>query len=76
MSKIQYWLIGIGVIGLLYGYVVDFRYGPISIGLPLTALGLGIRQWFMADAHGERIGSAISNKGVSATYDKYHYHDL
>jgi hypothetical protein len=76
MNKIHFWLIGFGIAGLTFEYIFDFPFGAFGIGLPFSALALGIRQWFMADAHAERIDSAFSNKGVGAGYDKYHYHDL
>ena len=55
---------------------MGFPYGGFGIGLPIGAVGLGIRQWFMADAHAERQGAALSTTNVGSKYDKYHYHDI
>ena len=49
--------------------------GFFAIGIPIGAIGLGIRQWFMADAYAEQRGGAFSNTGVGGDYDKYHYHE-
>jgi len=49
--------------------------GLFALGVPIGAIGLGIRQWFMADAHAERIDGAFSNTGIGANYDKFHYHE-
>ena len=76
MNKIHFWLIGFGVTWLAGVFFLRPALGFVAIGLPIGAIGLGIRQWFMADAHAERIGSAISNSNVGAAYDKYHYHDI
>ena len=75
MDKIHFWLIGFGVAWLTAVFLFDAPMGFFAIGLPIGAIGLGIRQWFMADAHAERRDAAISNTGVSASYDKYHYHE-
>ena len=61
MNKIHFWLLGLGVGGLAFEYFNGFPYGGVGIGLPIGAIGLGIRQWFAADAHAERQSAAISN---------------
>lgn len=75
MNKIHFWLIGFGVGWFVLAYFFMPVMGFVGTGIPIGAIGLGIRQWFMADAHAERQNAAISNTGVSATYDKYHYHE-
>ena len=76
MNKFHFWLLGFGICGLIFEYVYGFPYGGVGIGLPIGAIGLGIRQWFMADAHAERQGAALSTTNVGSKYDKYHYHDI
>ena len=76
MNKIHFWLIGFGLCWFAAAYFLMPVMGFVGIGIPGGAIVLGIRQWFMADAHGERQGAAISNSGVGSTYDKYHYHDI
>ena len=76
MNKFHFWLLGFGVGGLAFEYFNGFPYGGLGIGLPVGAIGLGIRQWFAADAHAERQGAALSNTNVGGQYNKYHYHEL
>ena len=76
MGKIHFWLIGFGVCWFAGAYFFMPTMGFIGIGIPLGAIGLGIRQWFMADAYAEQRGGAFSNTGVGGSYDKYHYHEL
>ncbi len=76
MIKFHFWLLGFGIGGLIFEYVMGFPYGGFGIGLPIGAVGLGIRQWLMADAHAERQGAALSTTNVGSKYDKYHYHDI
>ena len=76
MNKIHFWLMGFGIGSLIILYILDFPVGLAGIGIPVGALILGIRQWVLADSHAERIGSAISNKGVGANYDKWRYHEI
>ena len=76
MNKIHFWLLGFGIGALAFEYFMGFPYGGIGMGIPISAIVLGIRQWFMADAHAERQGAAFSNTNVGTSYDKYHYHDL
>ena len=76
MNKIHFWLIGFGVCWLAAVFFLRPAFGFVAIGVPIGAIGLGIRQWFMADAHAERQDAAFSNKHVGQQYDKYHYHDI
>ena len=76
MGKIHFWLIGFGVAWLTGVFFFDAPMGFFAIGIPIGAIGLGIRQWFMADAYAEQRGGAFSNTGVGGSYDKNHYHEL
>lgn len=75
MDKIHFWLLGFGFGSLALVYFSGYAFG-YPYGLSFGAIGLGVRQWFMASAHAERAAGAISNKHVGAGYDKYHYHDI
>ena len=75
MNKIHFWLIGFGVAVFLGNWYFDLLgFGGVGTGLALGAIGLGIRQWFMASAHAERQAAAFSNS--YSNRDKYHYHGL
>ena len=76
MSRIHFWLIGFGIAWLTGVFLFDAPIGLFAIGIPIGAIGLGIRQWFMASAYEEQRSGAFSNTGVSAKYDKYHYHEI
>ena len=75
MNKIHFWLIGFGVAWLTGVFLVDAPMGFFGLGIPISAIALGIRQWAMADAYAEQRGGAFSNTGVGANYNKYHYHE-
>ena len=76
MGKIHFWLIGFGVAWLTGVFLLDAPMGFFGIGIPIGAIGLGIRQWFMADAYAEQRDGAFSNTRVGGDFDKYHYHEL
>ena len=75
MGKIHFWLIGFGVAVFLGNWYFDLlKWGGFGTGLGVGAIGLGIRQWFMASAHAERQAGAIS--GNYSNQKKWHYHSL
>ena len=75
MAEIHFWLIGFGSCWLAGVFLFDAPIGLFAIGVPVGAIGLGIRQWFVADAYAEQRGGAFLNTGVGANYDDYHYHE-
>ena len=76
MGRIHFWLIGFGIAWLTGVFLFDAPIGLFAIGIPIGAIGLGIRQWFMASAYEEQRSGAFSNTGASAKHNKYHYHEI
>ena len=70
----HFWLMGFGIGFFVVNYFLDFPFGLTGMGIAFGALGLGIRQWFMADATADRIAGNYSNAYVGTDRKNMTYH--